>query len=343
MRLTVRGFVVLATVAVAVLAGAASGARSLNAVATPLLVATLFAVGYSLRSDPPQVLAESVADGHPGQQRRLRCRIDGTGPATVTLTLPAGVTASKSRQRVVLPTNLDIELKLTDRGTHQLGPLTVTWRDPLGLIERKMTASLPEILVYPAPYSISTPRLTALFEEPQRPGEEFDGVREYEPGDPLRRIHWPSSAKREEYVVREFDTAMGSRNVSIAAAADPGGSDEMARATLTLAQSLLDAGVEVGLITSAGVIPPDTGPEHRRQIRRSLAHVGSGPLPSTESATTDCRLETRRAGNSQPATQSSAKETGESLDVEGRPDALPDGTVLEINGNRQQFETLIQG
>jgi uncharacterized protein (DUF58 family) len=31
------------------------------------------------------------------------------------------------------------------------------------------------------------------------------GVRDYQPGDPLRRIHWPSTARRERLLVKQFD------------------------------------------------------------------------------------------------------------------------------------------
>src|SRR5205823_7840445 len=36
-------------------------------------------------------------------------------------------------------------------------------------------------------------------------GNELFGIREYRPGDSLRRIHWRSSAKRGELVVREYE------------------------------------------------------------------------------------------------------------------------------------------
>ena len=31
------------------------------------------------------------------------------------------------------------------------------------------------------------------------------GVRDYQPGDPLNRIHWKSSARKDRFMVKEFD------------------------------------------------------------------------------------------------------------------------------------------
>ena len=31
------------------------------------------------------------------------------------------------------------------------------------------------------------------------------GVREYVPGDPMKRIHWPSTARRGQLIVKEFE------------------------------------------------------------------------------------------------------------------------------------------
>jgi uncharacterized protein (DUF58 family) len=45
-------------------------------------------------------------------------------------------------------------------------------------------------------------------------GNELFGIREYRPGDSLRRIHWRSSARRGELVVREYEPP-GMRTVSI--------------------------------------------------------------------------------------------------------------------------------
>jgi uncharacterized protein (DUF58 family) len=69
-----------------------------------------------------------------------------------------------------------------------------------------------------AEVALVLPRFTSLVGQPEvreleasiaapraGSGTEMFGVREYRPGDPLRRIHWRSSARRGELVVREYE------------------------------------------------------------------------------------------------------------------------------------------
>jgi uncharacterized protein (DUF58 family) len=51
-------------------------------------------------------------------------------------------------------------------------------------------------------------------------GNELFGVREYRPGDPLRRIHWRSSARHGELIVREYEPP-GVQTVGILCDPDP--------------------------------------------------------------------------------------------------------------------------
>lgn len=48
-------------------------------------------------------------------------------------------------------------------------------------------------------------------EHSQRGGEDFYTLREYQRGDDLRRVHWPSSARRDELMIRQLETPWQSR------------------------------------------------------------------------------------------------------------------------------------
>jgi uncharacterized protein (DUF58 family) len=53
-------------------------------------------------------------------------------------------------------------------------------------------------------------------------GQEFLGVREYRPGDPMRSIHWRTSARAAHLVVREYEQEAATRVVIVLAGRDYG-------------------------------------------------------------------------------------------------------------------------
>lgn len=71
-----------------------------------------------------------------------------------------------------------------------------------------------ELIVHPrsiaelSPRELLSGRLTALGQRyvPARAGEEFHALREYRPGDPLRRIHWRTTARAGELMVIVAET-----------------------------------------------------------------------------------------------------------------------------------------
>jgi uncharacterized protein (DUF58 family) len=78
-------------------------------------------------------------------------------------------------------------------------------------------------------------------------GNDLYGVREYRSGDSLRRIHWRTSARRGELVVREFEPP-GQRVLALLLDADPGSrevADQLARLAASEAWDCLRAGGRV--------------------------------------------------------------------------------------------------
>lgn len=92
-------------------------------------------------------------------------------------------------------------------------------------------------------------------------GDDFFALREYVPGDDLRRVHWPSSARSGDLVVRQSE---GHRRGSLDVIADlrsgahVGESAEaVVAAAASLAMSALRVGMHVRVRTSSGL---DSGP-----------------------------------------------------------------------------------
>lgn len=101
-----------------------------------------------------------------------------------------------------------------ERGWYVDPPLKIECAAPLGLWSTRRlvpcAGSLeiaPEMPPIQVPWHMggNDPLAEGLTEPPRRgAGLDFMALREYIPGDPVRHIHWPSSARRDEPVVREY-------------------------------------------------------------------------------------------------------------------------------------------
>ncbi|HEX9762794.1 MAG TPA: DUF58 domain-containing protein [Acidimicrobiia bacterium] len=107
------------------------------------------------------------------------------------------------------------------RGVYQVGPARGHATDPLGLAEITIPAQVVDrLVVYPTVEELigfpivrgKDPAVDASRpEHSQRGGEDFYTLREYQLGDDLRRVHWPSSAKTDELMIRQLETPWQSR------------------------------------------------------------------------------------------------------------------------------------
>jgi len=112
-------------------------------------------------------------------------------------------------------TRVTHRVRFLKRGAHALSCLEGTAIDPLGVFAfTGRLATDGEIIVYPQPEPLNSFALSGA----DRYGwQEFtaaalrgasvdpDGVREYAPGDPLRRIHWRQTARTGKLAVIEFE------------------------------------------------------------------------------------------------------------------------------------------
>ncbi len=113
------------------------------------------------------------------------------------------------------------EVLCRSRGVFQVGPAEVSVSDAFSLTERRNQAgSADRLTVYPRVERFSGfPSVRGLDPSVQstRPtfaphgGEDFFTLREYQVGDDLRRVHWPSSAKRDELMIKQLEVPWQAR------------------------------------------------------------------------------------------------------------------------------------
>lgn len=113
---------------------------------------------------------------------------------------------------------VEIRAELTPlrRGRLTLAAAQVVRLDPFGLFRRPtgIPADPSSIVIFPRRFRLPPSPLPGLNRQLQSGGvalaapvgdsEEFVSVREYRPGDPLRRIHWSGWARTQRPVVKEF-------------------------------------------------------------------------------------------------------------------------------------------
>lgn len=164
------------------------------------------------------------------------------------------------------------------RGLHHVPPLTAETRFPLGTF-RVWAVWRPaaQVLVWPAP-ELHPPPLppgepraggaTAL--RPQDSGE-FDGVRAYRRGDPMKRVVWKKAAKADELVSR--DTLQAQRMELWLDYEQCGLADREGRLS-RLAAWVLQAdklGQDYGLRLPGLEVAPGSGEAHKRRCLEVLA------------------------------------------------------------------------
>ncbi|MFC7081541.1 DUF58 domain-containing protein [Halorussus caseinilyticus] len=178
---------------------------------------------------------------------------------------------------------MTFDVTLRDRGFQSVGPVEVVAEDVLGVWQETYTYPVSnEIVVFPEIHRLNDASdLAALHKEFGLGGRErFDQLREYERGDPLRDVHWKSSAKRpnDDLVVMEFEANEERERVELLAEADGGRMDEVAEAAASVLTYLLDAGLAVGLTVPGGRVEPGAGPDHRTELLTLLAGTHPGTV-----------------------------------------------------------------
>jgi uncharacterized protein (DUF58 family) len=186
------------------------------------------------------------------------------------------------------------------RGLYSIGPVEVTTGDPFGLFHHKRTFGRAQnVLVYPRATELPNFSVPAA----NLPGEgrfrrrthyvtpNASGVRPYEFGDSFNRIHWASTARTGDLMVKIFELDPASdiwvildldREVHLGEG-DDSTEEYGVRISASVARYFLTANRSVGFMTfgrNFDVIEADRGVQQYTRILESLAMArSSGDVP----------------------------------------------------------------
>jgi uncharacterized protein (DUF58 family) len=291
MRLTRRGKALVGVCVGGFVLAGLFGARSLNAVVLPAVVALVAGALQVRNLSPPTVERDVPRDDFVGKTHEVTLRFRDVGRpfvGTVSDEVSDGLTSDAAATTTTVgDDSVSYEITYETRGEQRLGPAQVVGRDVLGLFETELHC--PErdsLLVYPTIYGVANWARRDLFalHETDRTDEraEFDSLREYVRGDALRDVHWKSSAKRDDLVVQEFTADRDVTSVVLSGGSDAGSVDRLAEAVASLAVTFHDADIPVTLALPNGRVDADTDFSGRTRLLEHCARVGDGPVPTDE-------------------------------------------------------------
>lgn len=210
---------------------------------------------------------------HAGSPSRVDLRVENAGKRrTPVLGLRDAVSGTRGANLLVGPLkHQEVEraayrLPTDKRGILEIGPLRVVLTDPFNIARVTMTASgVSELTVYPHVDTVVPVPLTtgndpmAGAEHPNalgRTGEDFYALRQYQVGDDLRRVHWPSTAKHDELMVRQDELPWQGRATVLADIRAGANTSESLELIISAAASVITASSRrqdlVRLITTDG-------------------------------------------------------------------------------------------
>jgi len=176
-------------------------------------------------------VAWQLLPGSPDADFMLRHHrlVEGSPPPTATVRVQAGA-APLLFPKVVLPVGgervqlrlpflgpfahhtEEVRLPVMPRGVHVVGPVTYEKTDPVGVITRR-SGSGQTVELFVSPHVTDLPLFAAgltndldgaTSQQLSMSDLAFHALREYVPGDDLRHVHWRSSAKAGELLVRQY-------------------------------------------------------------------------------------------------------------------------------------------
>lgn len=268
----------------ALAAAVASGRWQLVVFAAPML-GVLASIGW--QRPLPAVSVQALP-------ARVRCFEDEpaevvaelTGsPAALEITAPPGMQIETEPDSI--PGRRCLALRAPRWGRY---PLQARLRTvaPGGLLEATAVAEIAEVFVFPLPPTASTAlprtelpdRLGTHLTRHHGPGVEYADIRPYVPGDQLRTVNWPVSARRGSlHVTKRLTDRSVDVVVVVDSSAQPPGpatraTERAVQGAVQVIQSALRSGDRAGLVGLGGRRPRWLGPDiGQRQFYRVLDTV----------------------------------------------------------------------
>ena len=195
----------------------------------------------------------------------------------------------------VVPLSYDVRSAV--KGDFHLGPVRVRSLDPLALGAEDAVVPLDSrLVVAPAMEDLRRARLQPRRTRPwfgQVPsrrigvGTDFWGIREYVPGDDVRRLNWKASARFDRLFSNEYEgersgdvvIVVDARRESFIGTEEDNPIEHGVRAALAIAEHVLASKNRVGLIVQREVldwVPPAFGRKQLYRILDHLTHVRPG-------------------------------------------------------------------
>jgi uncharacterized protein (DUF58 family) len=128
--------------------------------------------------------------------------------------LPAVLSPTRSRRLVLQPgwrrdVTVNYRIPAVPRGLHRLGPVSVESGDPFGFFMRRRRAGGEDWLeVWPAVVALDALRQVPATRFPVFTAADVpapEGIRAMVPGDRWQRVHWLSTARTGQFMVRRFE------------------------------------------------------------------------------------------------------------------------------------------
>jgi uncharacterized protein (DUF58 family) len=276
--------------------------------AVAVVARTRYRLACTRHVEPPRVEA--------GRTATVRLRLDNVSrlPSGVLLMEDALPYTLGGRPRFVLDKvephgvrDVTYPVRADVRGRYVVGPLSVRLTDPFGLCElTRSFAATDGLIVTPVTSALPAVRLggdwagggDSTARSVAASGTDDAATREYRHGDDLRKVHWRSTARVGELMVRREEQPFQSRATlvldgrRIAHRGDgPGSSYEYAvSAVASIAVALARAGFLLRMVAETGedITPPTVIPTEG-VILDALALVGPSRGDSIGAATTRLR------------------------------------------------------